>query len=189
MSMMRRGLRAFFDSGLTGLGPTPLPLAGLAPAVGVRAGCGGGGAGGAAASSASEPAAPGGATMSAAAALGELIFHDVSLSASGRQACSSCHVAENGHAAANSLPTQMGAADLDLQGARAVPGLRYLAGNRAFRLGACRAWGVEAKFGPSEDSFCRVCRLIAVASTRPKSACFETFRHPAKFVVALLMLS
>ena len=26
-------------------------------------------------------------------------------------------------------------------------------------------------------------------STRPKSACFETFRHPAKFVVALLMLS
>ena len=30
-------------------------------------------------------------------------------------------------------------------------------------LGACRAWGVEAKFGPSEDSFCRVCRPIAVA--------------------------
>ncbi len=29
--------------------------------------------------------------------------------------------------------------------------------------GACRAWGVEAKFGPSEDSFCRVCRPIAVA--------------------------
>ena len=30
-------------------------------------------------------------------------------------------------------------------------------------LGACRTWGVEAKFGPSEDSFCRVCRPIAVA--------------------------
>ncbi len=30
---------------------------------------------------------------------------------------------------------------------------------------------------------------IYVLSTRPKSACFETFRHPAKFVVALLMLS
>ena len=33
--------------------------------------------------------------------------------------------------------------------------------------GDCRTWGVEAftqcgvaKFGPSEDSFCRVCRLI-----------------------------
>ena len=30
-------------------------------------------------------------------------------------------------------------------------------------LGACRTWGVEAKFGPSEDSFCRICRPIAVA--------------------------
>ena len=37
-------------------------------------------------------------------------------------------------------------------------------------LGACRAWGVEAftqcgvaKIGPSEDSFCRVRRLIAIA--------------------------
>ena len=28
-------------------------------------------------------------------------------------------------------------------------------------LGACRIWGVEAKFGPSEDSFCRICRPIA----------------------------
>ena len=27
--------------------------------------------------------------------------------------------------------------------------------------GACRTWGVEAKFGPSEDSFCRICRPIA----------------------------
>ena len=30
-------------------------------------------------------------------------------------------------------------------------------------LGACRAWGVEAKFDPGEDSFCRVCSPIAVA--------------------------
>lgn len=30
-------------------------------------------------------------------------------------------------------------------------------------LGACRAWGAEAKLGPSEDSFCRVCRPIAEA--------------------------
>ena len=32
-----------------------------------------------------------------------------------------------------------------------------------FLLGACRAWGVEAKIGPSEDSFCRIRRLIAIA--------------------------
>lgn len=30
-------------------------------------------------------------------------------------------------------------------------------------LGACRAWGAEARLGPSEDSFCRVCRPIAEA--------------------------
>ena len=33
----------------------------------------------------------------------------------------------------------------------------------ACRLGACRVWGVEAKIGPSEDSFCQVRRLIAIA--------------------------
>ena len=126
---MRRGLRAFFDSGLARLGRSDLGQASLALACLALAGCGGGGVGGAAASSASGPAAAGGATMSATAALGELIFHDVSLSASGRQACSSCHVAENGHAAANGLPAQLGGADLDLPGARNVPGIRYLASN------------------------------------------------------------
>ena len=35
--------------------------------------------------------------------------------------------------------------------------------NEADSLGACRAWGVEAKIGPSEDSFCQVRRLIAIA--------------------------
>ena len=30
-------------------------------------------------------------------------------------------------------------------------------------LGACRAWDVEAKIGPSQDSFCRIRRLIAIA--------------------------
>ena len=39
---------------------------------------------------------------------------------------------------------------------------RRLAASAA-ALGACRAWGVEAKYGPSEDSFCRIRRPIAVA--------------------------
>ena len=30
-------------------------------------------------------------------------------------------------------------------------------------LGACRTWGVEAKFGPREDSFRRICSPIAIA--------------------------
>ena len=35
--------------------------------------------------------------------------------------------------------------------------------DRALSLGACRTWGVEAKFGPSEDSFRRICSSIALA--------------------------
>ena len=40
---------------------------------------------------------------------------------------------------------------------------RCLIWMRPQALGACRTWGVEAKFGPSEDSFRGVCRPIAVA--------------------------
>ena len=138
MGVIRQGLRAIFDGPLARVRPTPLALASLALASAVLGGCGGGGEGVQAGvgTSASGPAAVGGAALSATAALGELIFHDVSLSASGRQACSTCHAAENGHAGANSLPAQLGGADLDLQGARAVPGIRYLASNLAFRIAA-----------------------------------------------------
>lgn len=96
------------------------------------AGCGGGGNGGENAGSAAGAAAP----LSPQAALGDLIFHDVSLSASGRQACSSCHDAEHAHAAPNALPAQFGGAALDQQGGRNAPGIRYLAANRSFHFEA-----------------------------------------------------
>jgi cytochrome c peroxidase len=79
----------------------------------------------------------GGATMlSPEAALGEAIFHDATLSASGRQSCATCHVAAAGHAADNALPAQLGGADLSLQGGRAAPSIRYLAANTAFAFDA-----------------------------------------------------
>ena len=74
--------------------------------------------------------------MSAQAALGEKIFSDTSLSASGRQACASCHVPANGHASDNALAAQLGGADGSLQGSRLAPAIRYLASNRAFAFGA-----------------------------------------------------
>lgn len=61
-----------------------------------------------------------------AAELGELIFHDVSLSASGKQSCASCHSPEHAHAQPNALSVQMGGVLLDQPGTRAVPSLRYL---------------------------------------------------------------
>ena len=91
--------------------------------------CGGGG-------TASSPSAPGAVELSAQAALGEKIFHDESLSASGRQSCASCHDAAFGHSPANALAAQFGGADLTLQGTRKAPGGRYLAANQPFFFAA-----------------------------------------------------
>lgn len=86
--------------------------------------CGGGGGSGD--STGSPPASLAQATPSAAAALGERIFHDESLSASGKQSCASCHDPDHAHAQSNDLSVQLGGASLDVPGFRAVPSLRYL---------------------------------------------------------------
>ena len=70
--------------------------------------------------------------MSAQAQLGERIFADPSLSASGRQACASCHVETNGHAPDNDLSVQLGGPLLDQQGKRSAPSINYLSFNTAF---------------------------------------------------------
>ena len=85
--------------------------------------CGGGGSSG-------DAAAP--AALLATAALGEKIFRDTSLSASGRQACATCHDPDHGHAPANALAAQLGGPLLDRQGTRSAPSIRYLATNTAF---------------------------------------------------------
>ena len=81
-------------------------------------------------SSSDEQRAPEG--LSPAAQLGEKIFRDTSLSASRAQACSTCHVPDNGHAPDNGLPAQFGGPDLTVQGVREAPGIRYLRFNTAF---------------------------------------------------------
>ena len=92
-------------------------------------GCGGGG-------SASSEAPPATAKLSAAAALGEKIFHDPSLSASGRQSCASCHDAAHGHSPANALAAQFGGPNNELQGTRKTPAIRYLGANTPFFFAA-----------------------------------------------------
>ncbi len=64
-----------------------------------------------------------------AADIGKLIFHDVSLSASGKQSCASCHSPQHAHAQANALAVQFGGPLLNQPGTRAVPSIRYLADN------------------------------------------------------------
>ena len=83
------------------------------------AGCGGGGGG----SSSNPPSPP---VLSDAAKLGEQIFADTSLSASGKMACATCHDPAFAHSQSNSLPVQSGGVNLDVPGFRAVPSLNYL---------------------------------------------------------------
>ncbi len=66
------------------------------------------------------------APLSPEASLGQKIFMDQSLSASGKMSCASCHDPANYHAQTNNLAVQLGGANLDVPGFRAVPSLRYL---------------------------------------------------------------
>jgi cytochrome c peroxidase len=66
--------------------------------------------------------------------LGEKIFADPSLSASGRMSCATCHDPAHAHAQSNDLSVQLGGAGLDVAGTRAVPSLRYLSFTPRFSL-------------------------------------------------------
>lgn len=96
-------------------------LAGAACLPMLLSACGGGGG---------DSQAPG--PVLTAATLGEKIFKDVSLSASGNQSCASCHDPANAHAQTNDLAVQLGGPLGDASGLRAVPSLRYLSFNPAF---------------------------------------------------------
>ncbi|MGZ5201011.1 MAG: cytochrome-c peroxidase [Telluria sp.] len=100
--------------------------------VALLAGCGGGGGGGAA----TDPQPVLLASLSQSAALGEKIFNDASLSASGRQSCASCHEPDHAHGPANDLSVQLGGANGDVPGFRAAPSLRYMQQAPAFHIEA-----------------------------------------------------
>jgi cytochrome c peroxidase len=77
------------------------------------------------------PAPP--AALSAIASLGDRIFHDESLSASGRMSCATCHSPDNAFAPPpGGGPVPLGGPLLTTPGLRDAPSLRYLAGNPSF---------------------------------------------------------
>jgi cytochrome c peroxidase len=105
--------------------------------VAALAGCGGGGSGGGSEGAGSTPAAaPTETALSAQAALGQQIFVDKLLSASGRQSCQSCHVEQNAHGAPlDGHAGRPGGKDtVDDQGGRGSPSIRYLKFNASFRF-------------------------------------------------------
>ena len=58
--------------------------------------------------------------------LGRNLFFDVSLSASGKMACATCHDPKHAFGPPNALVVQPGGKDMRQQGFRAVPSLKYL---------------------------------------------------------------
>jgi cytochrome c peroxidase len=69
------------------------------------------------------------------AELGKLIFHDASLSSSGRLSCATCHSPDHAYGPAADTPVMDGGPDLSRQGVRAVPSLMYLEREPNFSIG------------------------------------------------------
>lgn len=75
------------------------------------------------------------APLSAVAQIGRAIFHDRSLSASGRQSCASCHSPDHAYGPPDDADVALGGATLNIPGVRAVPSLMYLEREPAFSIG------------------------------------------------------
>jgi cytochrome c peroxidase len=72
------------------------------------------------------PATPGSTiTLSKAAQVGQKMFFDTTLSASGKMSCATCHDPKFAYGPPNNLAVQPGGPDLTDAGDRAVPSLRY----------------------------------------------------------------
>lgn len=110
-----------------------IPLALAASAA--LSGCGGG-ADSSSASASAAPAAtaatptttaasPAASPLSPAAQVGQKMFVDVTLSGSGKMSCASCHDPKSAYGPPNDLAVQLGGPDLQAQGTRAAPSLRY----------------------------------------------------------------
>jgi cytochrome c peroxidase len=66
------------------------------------------------------------APVPAMTALGQKMFRDPTLSASGKQACATCHDSAHAYAPDNALSVQLGGPDMQRSGVRAAPSLRYI---------------------------------------------------------------
>lgn len=75
------------------------------------------------------------APLSAVALIGQQIFNDASLSASGKQSCATCHSAQHAYSPPNALSVQLGGPDMTSAGFRAVPSLTYLYRQAVFSIG------------------------------------------------------
>jgi cytochrome c peroxidase len=73
--------------------------------------------------------------LSALAQLGEKIFHDPAMSASGRQSCASCHDPARSYGPPNARDVQLGGLDMKTPAFRPPPSLAYLYTQDPFGIG------------------------------------------------------
>ncbi|MDR3470282.1 MAG: cytochrome c peroxidase [Devosia sp.] len=85
------------------------------------------------------------APLSAMAQLGQKMFFDAGLSASGRQSCASCHVPYKAFAPDNALAVQLGGPDMKGPGIRATPSLGYMTTTPPFSIGPESLFEVEGQ--------------------------------------------
>lgn len=96
--------------------------------------------------------------LSALARVGERVFHDATLSGSGKVACATCHDPRHAYGPPGADPAVLAGLDGRQQGVRAVPSLMYLDRQPAFGIGA------ESGDG-DEDNTPTLAQAIAAAST------------------------
>ena len=141
--------------------------------------CGGAG------SSSDGASTPADGPLSAAAVAGDALFHDKSLSASGRQSCATCHVKERafaGDPAADSgLPVPLGGRNMDEPGFRNAPSLMYSAFTPTFSI----------KNGTPSGGFFRDGRAssLAAQAVQPFVTPFEMANQDAAEVLSRLQKS
>jgi cytochrome c peroxidase len=130
-------------------------------------------------SSSSEAARGGRTELTVLAALGGKIFHDESLSESGRMSCATCHDPAHAFAQPTAEAVALGGASLDQPGVRNAPSLAYLKYTPPFRFDA---------EGTPTGGFDRDGRAadLAAQAERPFLASFEMGNPSASDVVTKL---
>jgi cytochrome c peroxidase len=122
--------------------------------------------------------------LSAAAVAGKALFSDVTLSASGRQSCATCHVAARAFTADpatdHGLPVPLGGVNMDQTGFRNAPSLAYASFTPPFSIAS----------GPT-GGFFRDGRAssLAAQAQQPFLTSFEMANHDAAEVVGRLRKS
>jgi cytochrome c peroxidase len=109
--------------------------------------------------------------LSALARIGERLFHDPSLSASGRQSCASCHSPARSFGPPDARSAELGGPDMTSEGIRPPPSLAYLYRQAIFSIGpAAEENDTPPSFSQLAQQAQSTARATKSAGTAPAAA-------------------